>query len=175
MLKRKPKSIAPFKASTKRRPGQSLLDNLNDQINDLMGIFAVVLFAAPMLGLHLFAPQFTTLFLACAIGCGIIFIAIRFPRLIRIGKGHKAERKVGDIIQTMERQDCLGLHDLVFDNFNNDHVIISRAGVFVIESIYVGYALGRNKKLNYKNGFISLGSTAFKKSPCNKSIGLRTL
>jgi hypothetical protein len=74
----------------------------------------------------------------------IIFLAIVIFTLFKVQKarrklkslrqGRDGERAVGQFLETLTDTECRIFHDVVVDGFNIDHVMVSRRGVFAIET-----------------------------------------
>jgi len=49
-------------------------------------------------------------------------------------KGLEGEKFVGQYLENLRSQDCRVFHDLICENFNIDHIVVSPRGIFVIET-----------------------------------------
>jgi hypothetical protein len=65
----------------------------------------------------------------CAFG---FWRTVKEIKLLRLGRD--GERAVAEQLDVLKAQGAVVLHDLIGDGFNLDHVILSRQGVFVVET-----------------------------------------
>ena len=67
-----------------------------------------------------------------------IFLVIKVPRqskrLRNMQLGLAGERAVGHLLEELRAQGCVVFHDIVGNQFNIDHVVISNKGILVIET-----------------------------------------
>jgi hypothetical protein len=135
-------SRVPFKELQRRPAGEALrikLESLDDKINDA----TLGLFLFPMLminGLFALHPKdFITPVLFFVISAGSsAFFGVRLFGLLRSRAnyrlGFEGERFVGE---ELSRLIVLGFeiyHDVPFDGFNIDHVLVGPRGVFIVET-----------------------------------------
>jgi len=48
--------------------------------------------------------------------------------------GRDSEKEVGEYLEHLRRDGCIVFHDIVGDNFNLDHVILSTKGIYTVET-----------------------------------------
>jgi len=135
-------SHAPFKDLVRRPAGETLrlkLECLEEQLTELtMGLvlfpmmMALVLFA--LHPIDIFTPVFFFFFSAAS----SVFFGFRLYNVIRTKAnyqlGYEGERFVGE---ELSRLIALGFeiyHDVPFDGFNIDHVLVGPRGVFIVET-----------------------------------------
>jgi hypothetical protein len=148
---------SPIGIELLRSPGHSLKEQLEAVSNDVTWDI-VALMVLPLLILALFFAQAQLrppggmlhlapvyVFLSVAI-CGWII-----ARLVKAGSrmdalraGYDAEVAVGQELDQLMRQGAAVFHDFVADGFNVDHVVISRRGVFAVET--KGYTKPGNQR-----------------------------
>jgi hypothetical protein len=134
---------SPLKGRPLRYVGQSLDEQIDKQIND----DALPYIMAPLIGIYLAGYEwwryfknplpspfiFTTfavlLCLYCVYRLRKIHLAVKVLKL-----GRDGERCVGQYLEDLRENGYRVFHDLVGDNFNLDHVIISMKGIYVIET-----------------------------------------
>jgi nuclease-like protein len=134
---------SPLKARPLRNPGQSLDHALDTLLNDdLLVLVLLPAFLWLMAGLewlqdYLQAPRRPVLFAVAAalatLVCG--------PRILRlVGRiralklGRDGERVVGQFLERLREQGAQVFHDVPGEGFNLDHVVVSKKGVFAIET-----------------------------------------
>jgi hypothetical protein len=135
-------SRAPFKELQRRPAGETIrikLEALDDKINDeTLGLILFPLLL--ILGLPVLHPKdFITPVLFFVISAGSsAFFGVRLFKLLRSRTnyrlGFEGERFVGE---ELSRLIVLGFeiyHDVPFDGFNIDHVLVGPRGVFVVET-----------------------------------------
>ena len=64
----------------------------------------------------------------------VVYFRRKERRLLQVALGWKGERAVGDTLKELERRGYHVFHDLVFDKFNIDHVVVGPGGVFTVET-----------------------------------------
>ena len=69
-----------------------------------------------------------------------------YVELIRVAFGFQGERHVGEELNALMREGFYVFHDLPFDGFNIDHVIVGPPGVYAVET------KARRKMINESNG-----------------------
>lgn len=134
---------SPLTAPPLRNPGQSLDDEIHRLVDDkltmsLLPAFAF-LFAALLEWLRWWQqtkpnPLLYTLCALVATG----YAAYQFFRIRRqvrqLKLARDGERAVGQYLETLRAKGYRVLHDVIGENFNVDHVLIGRTGVFAVET-----------------------------------------
>jgi hypothetical protein len=171
MSKQEKKS--PLKEKPLRYPGQSL----DDQIWDKHADVAVFLFSpAGFIGLVIAEwlhkllktqsePIFPTIFtIAFLIFC--IYKVIKIKKEIELLKlGRDGEKIVAEQLEVLKKGGAAILHDIVGNNFNVDHVVISPRGIFVIETKTRSKWIGKNATIRVENQKIFVGNVEDKNDP----------
>jgi hypothetical protein len=133
----------PIREAPLRDPGQSLREDIDRAIDDEVLPWFVLSFAtAGFAGIEWIRWYFDSDFAPLLVsGIAVVVVILTAARVFairnkvkRLKLGLKGERTVGQFLQTSVIP--LGyfvLHDIPFDGFNIDHVIIGPGGVFVIE------------------------------------------
>jgi len=75
----------------------------------------------------------TALFVVSIPAAYLFFLRRRKP-LRKLKLGWQGERAVGDALKLLERRGYHVFHDLQFDRFNIDHVVVGPGGVFAVET-----------------------------------------
>ena len=135
-------SRAPFKDLQRRPAGETIrlkLENLDDRINDetmWLVIFPVLL----VFGLFTRHPKdwiTPVLFFVVSAGAAAFF-GVRLFKLLRSRAnyrlGFEGERFVGEELSRLMMLGFEIYHDVPFDGFNMDHVLVGPRGVFVVET-----------------------------------------
>jgi hypothetical protein len=157
---------SPLKDRPLRMPGQSLDEEIHNILDD--EVFSY-------LGLPIFLIGFTIynwllwyqvirlpnpiLFSVAAIGISVycFFRMIKVVKLLRsLRLGRDGERAVGQTLEALRKKGYRIFHDLVGENFNLDHVIISEHGVFSVETKTYSKPAKGGCKINYNGDGISI-------------------
>ena len=139
----KQKKRSPIKDKPLRYVGQSLDERIDKLINeDAVPYFFVGLLVVYLTGYEWWryfkepppSPKTVTFFavlvvLFCVVKIRKILKEVKFVKL-----GRDGERAVGQYLENLREKGHRIFHDLLGDNFNLDHVIISRKGIYVIET-----------------------------------------
>ncbi len=139
---RRARSKVPFPELTRRPAGESLrlkLETLDERIlTTAAGMVMVpVLLSTAVATQHPINPiLLVMLALTCLVG--VAFLGLRFWRLAKERANHQlgfdGERFVAEVINHLIAHKFEVYHDLPFDGFNIDHVLVGPQGVFVVET-----------------------------------------
>ena len=139
----KSKKKSPLKDKPLRYAGQSLDEALDDLLIDKVLIFylagCMCLIATVYEWLRFYRPMenppvvSTVVLVGMAIYC-VVKIIIHLKKIKNFKQGRDGERAVGQYLETFREMGCNVFHDILGDNFNVDHVVISDKGIFVIET-----------------------------------------
>ncbi len=141
MAKQKLKS--PLKDKPLRNPGQSLDNELSDLLNDdLMGYFITAVFAIVLALLEwhhwyfqLSPSPWTYSIIALIVSCySAVKIARGFRKAKTLKQGRDGEKAVGQYLENLREKGAKVFHDIPGNNFNLDHVVICKSGLYVIET-----------------------------------------
>lgn len=143
-LRRKSRpAFLPLKDRPLRNPGQSVDEEIDRVLNDQLLLYLLL----PVL-LWVFAsmewllkwrhvPRMPGIYAAAALGF-TLYGAVRFrglrQHLRALQLGRDGERAVGQFLERLREEGARVFHDVVGKGFNLDHVVITRQGVFVIET-----------------------------------------
>lgn len=138
---------SPIGIDLLRSPGHTLRGQLEEAMGDVSADVAVLM-VAPLLLLALFLAQGHLLGLQgvmhlapihVVLALGVVAVMVR--KLLKAGEridnlkaGYDAELAVGQELDQLMRQGAAVFHDIPADNFNIDHVVIAREGVFAVET-----------------------------------------
>jgi hypothetical protein len=140
---KKSTSKSPLREPLLRLPGQSIDDQINRLLNEKQFNYALFAFGFFLLAMGAWIQVFTHsqlnpwLLFAVAIVV-IVYCAFAFRQTAkevrRLKLGRDGERVVAEQLDVLKGQGAVVLHDLIGDGFNVDHVVLSRQGVFVVET-----------------------------------------
>ncbi len=139
----KARSKSPLKERPLRLPGQSLDEQINNILNEKLLSYGLFAFGFFLLAAVAWIQLFTRSQINPWTFSGIAVLAIGYcgfglwhtrKYLNRLRLGRDGERKVGEELDKLKRQGAIVFHDLIADDFNIDHVVLSRNGIFVLET-----------------------------------------
>lgn len=133
---------SPIKQKPLRFPGESNTDIINDRLDSLLAWVFFPAYLILMAGLEwwrYFYPRDPVPVPMTVLAIVAVMVsAIKIRKTIKEAKNYKLGRAgevaVGQLLDSLRRPSAYVLHDLIFDKFNIDHVIICRQGIFVIET-----------------------------------------
>ncbi len=159
------KKTSPLKAKPLRQPGQSVEEQIDNLLNDkilpyiLFPILAVT-FTAFEWYRSIFDPRLHPVMFSIL---AIIVILIYVPKIFKLKKqlrslalGRDGEKAVGQYLELLREEGCIVFHDIVGDNFNIDHVVISEKGIYCIETKTYSKPNIQKPTVNYKNGKLTI-------------------
>ncbi len=126
-----------------RNPGQSLEEEITKSLDEelLMYVLYPTIFVliAMMEWIHWYleSPPQPLLMSALALAAIIfsIYRIIKFRKKIKLLKqGRDGEKVVGQYLELFREQGMKVFHDIVGDNFNIDHLLVSKKGIYLIET-----------------------------------------
>ena len=141
------KRRAPFTAKFLRAPGQSLIEKL-DAINDDLVAYMAMLIAMPILFYAFYISDLYFQRRPLSLNLALTYIVIGFlfvggltfkmVRLINLRRktrlGYEGEVATGQELNRLMLHGYHVYHDFVADNFNIDHIVVGKAGVFAVET-----------------------------------------
>lgn len=133
---------SPLKDTPLRYAGQSLDSEIERVRWDIAGYAALAFFLVTVAILewwHLYKnlppqPAVAMVLAVAAIGYSYLRISRLRKRLPRLELARDGERIVAESLDDLRGQGCAIFHDVVAKDFNIDHVIVSRSGVFAVET-----------------------------------------
>jgi hypothetical protein len=134
---------SPIKDKPLRYVGQSLDEQIDKLINDGAIYYLVTAFLVVWLAGYEWwryfknpppSPKSMT-FLAIIISSFCIYKIWKIIKKVKkLRLGREGERAVGQYLECLREKGHRIFHDIIGDNFNLDHVIISKKGIFVVET-----------------------------------------
>src|ERR1700738_5137462 len=129
--------------ASRRTAGQSLRDTKDRLLDNVLipcvfgpAILWMIFLTQLVYSVSKRSPQ-PTLWLTLALIATIIS-ALKFRSLrslfVRLNRGECAERCVSDVLEDLREFGFRPVHDLQFDGFNIDHVVVGPSGIYAIET-----------------------------------------
>lgn len=148
---------SPLTGRPLRNPGQSIdeeIDKLldNEAINYIVASAFFITFAfIEWLRWYNNSPYtpllYTIVALAITVFSTVKLIKIK-KKITNLKLGRDGERVVGQYLELLRENGCKIFHDIIGEEFNIDHVIVSNYGIFTIET--KTYSKPKNRKPNIK-------------------------
>jgi hypothetical protein len=165
---------SPIKDKPLRYAGESLDKEIDELMSEEVGAFLAVAFCfiaiaayewwksyfnvPPMPKVMTFVAVFAVLF--------IIFKITKLRKQVKaIRLGRDGERIVGEYLDGLREDGHRVFHDLLGDNFNLDHVIVSTKGIFVIETKTYSKPVKGDAKIQYDGEKIIVAGRNATKDP----------
>lgn len=171
-MNKKRKTKSPLKDKPLRNPGQSIDEKISKLIDDE----AIYWLAAIMLSIANaalewwrwytnapFAPKSFTLLAFIVTIVGIRKLVKIRQRLKHLRLGRDGEKAVGQYLDLMREKGYKVFHDIVGDQFNIDHVIIGKKGVFTIETKTYSKPVKQNPIVKFDGSTLTVNG--FKPNP----------
>jgi hypothetical protein len=134
---------SPIKDKTLRHPGQSLDEKLDKLINqdgtEYYFLAAILLIWTGYEWWQYYSnsppnPIPITLIALAVVPYSIYKLFKIYKEIRSIKLGREGERAVGQFLERLRADGCVVFHDIIGDNFNLDHVIVSKKGIYTIET-----------------------------------------
>ncbi len=138
-----PASHSPLKEKPLRIPGQSLDEEINRVENDEVGTYAGIAVIALALDLYVWFLTVTHSSLhplGVTIVCAAYFIYSMYrirkakAKIANLKLGRDGERIVAESLDTLREEGAVIFHDILSDEFNIDHTVLARQGIYVVET-----------------------------------------
>ena len=175
---------SPLKSKALRYAGKSLDERIDKLINDdalpylLMSIFLILMAAYEWWRFYANnpppAPKFVT-------SIAILVVVFSFYKIRKISKeikniklGREGERAVGEYLDLLREKGYKIFHDIIGENFNIDHVIISTKGIFSIETKTFSKPNNNDAKIRFDGKNITVEGLNIKKNPITQASASST-
>jgi Nuclease-related domain len=159
------KKTSPLKAKPLRQPGQSVQEELDKILDDKLlpyvigSCFFVTIALQQWLAYLNPTPPRPILYTVFAISaiCLTVHIFYRNINKIRnLKQGRDGEKAVGQFLELLREEGCIVFHDIVGDNFNIDHVVISEKGIYCIETKTYSIPTTGNPKIHFNGDTLKI-------------------
>lgn len=134
---------SPLKEPPLRVPGQSIQLEIDRLLIDELFTFGAIIFFALVWPVYewirwltgpLLSPWLVTVLAACGLTYSILRLARAWRRLDALKLGRDGERAVAEELDKLRSTGAVVFHDILAQGFNIDHVVLSRQGVYAIET-----------------------------------------
>lgn len=179
-MKTKPEKRSPLKDKPLRYAGQSLDEQIEDKVFDLvywvlMPTVAIVL--AIVDWFRFFNPQpaqplpitVATIILT-AVGVNKIFKGKK--EVDRLKMARDGEKLVAEGLQEMIKQGATVLNDIQSNKFNVDHVVVSKNGIYLIETKTFSKPAKKDAKISFDNEHVFADGFLIDRNPIQQAKAL---
>jgi len=134
---------SPLKEKLLRTPGQSLDEEIKKIVDDqafmylLAPAFFIVLAVMEWYKWYMAAPPSPWLMTAIAFVISVVSAYKLIPlrkKIKALKQGSDGEKAVAELLNFYREAKMRVFHDIVGDNFNVDHVVVSTRGIFLVET-----------------------------------------
>ena len=177
----KPKKRSPLRDKPLRYAGQSLDDLIQDKRSDiaswiLAAVVYFVLTATAWFGYKNPSPR-TLLVMTGAFGAFAIVTAVwavykvivGYRDIARLRLGRDGEKLVAEGLQDLIADGAAILNDIQAKGFNLDHVVISRHGVFLIETKTYSKPVGQQSEVRFDEENVYIGGRRVDRNPLKQA------
>lgn len=134
---------SPLKAKPLRNAGQSLDEEIEKSISERLGMyaFAIVMFSYLIImeWYRWYMQSFPSPIIMTIVALPFIIYAIyklikEKKKIELLKQGRDGEKAVGQYLESFREEGMKVHHDIIGDDFNIDHILISTKGVYLIET-----------------------------------------
>lgn len=174
---------SPIKDNPLRYPGQSLDEEIQKKLeNDalpylLISVFSIVLAAMEWWRWYKEIPYTPVVYTVFAILI-VLYSAFKLFKIIkstrRLALGRDGEKAVGQYIDKLREKGYSVFHDIIGAGFNIDHVIISKYGVFALETKTYSKPVKGEANINYSGNKILINGYEPERDPIIQAKAIST-
>lgn len=180
-MKVKTQKQSPLKDKPLRYAGQSLQEQIEDKVLDIVYWFMVPLVSlllAVVDWVRFLNPQpitrpilitFVTIVL---LGWGIYKILTEKKEIDRLKMARDGEKLVAEGLQEMIKQGATVLNDIQSDKFNIDHVVVSKHGIYLIETKTFSKPAKKDAKISFDNENVFADGFLIDRNPIQQAKAL---
>lgn len=159
------KTKSPLKAKPLRNPGQSLDEEIEKLINEDAGSYIFVTISIIIFTVYEwirwyckseYHPLVATFIMVITICISIYNLKKIRKRLKLLRLGRDGEKAVGQFLELMRERGYKVFHDFIGDNFNIDHVIVCKYGIFTVETKTFSKPLKGKPRIQYNGKRITV-------------------
>jgi|SRR5687768_2196757 hypothetical protein len=175
-MKAKTEKRSPLKDKPLRYAGQYLDEQIEDKRSELLYwvlVPSIIIFFAIRDWFRFFNPPpahpiYITIVAIPVLTWGINKIIQGKREIERLRMARDGEKLVAEELQEMIKQGATVLNDIQGDNFNIDHVVISKHGIFLIETKTYSKPVKKEPKITYDNENVYLHGKSMDRNPINQ-------
>jgi len=177
---KKATSRSPLREPLLRLPGQSIDEQMDRLFNEKLlnyGLFAFAFFLLVLISWiqALNQSQLNPWLMSIVAVPVIAYCGFRFWRstkeIKRLRLGRDGERAVAEQLDVLKQQGAIVFHDLIGDGFNLDHVVLSRRGIFVVETKTYNKPAKRSSSVTFDGKTLLVGGFEPERNPITQAQG----
>jgi len=181
-MKHKQEKRSPLKDKPLRLPGQSVTEMIDDKFTDILSyIFYITGFLVIIANdwiRFLFPPEkpVSPMLATIVVAALSIYFSIKIYKtkkeidLLRMGRD--GEKIVAEELQVLIKNGSTVIHDIVGDKFNIDHVVISKHGLFVLETKTYSKPIKQETKITFDDKDIYVDGYKVEREPIKQAKSL---
>jgi hypothetical protein len=171
---------SPLKAKPLRYPGQSIDDEIQNKLEDfflyfmvITGFFMLIIFEWQQWFDKKPDDPVRITIICVLIICFYVYKVARTRRnIVRLKMARDGEKVVGQYLDDLQRSGARVLHDIIGENFNIDHVIIARQGLFVVDTKTYSKPIKGQAKIHIENNRVYANGMEIERNPIEQSKAL---
>jgi hypothetical protein len=141
--RKSPATRSPIRRKPLRNPGESLQLEMESLFDTKVLPYVIATIMAVLFAVYEWLRWFTNTpprpipitILALGVISYSVYRVVTVRKQFRtLNQGLEGEKSVGQQLEELRIQGCRIFHDIIGDNFNIDHVVVSTKGIFVIET-----------------------------------------
>jgi len=179
-MKSKPEKKSPLKDKPLRYAGQSLNEQIEYKISEVLYWILVpctITFFAIRDWFRFFNPPpahpiYITIMAVFVLAVGISKIIKEKKEINRLRMARDGERLVAEGLQEMIKQGATVLNDIQGDKFNIDHVIVSKHGIYLIETKTFSKPAEKEAKISFDNEHVFADGFLIDRNPIQQAKAL---
>ncbi len=180
-MKSKPEKRSPLKDKPLRYAGQSLQEQIEDKALDLVYWFlvpSVSLILAIADWVRFLNPQpaarpiLVTVVTVILLGWGIYKMFTAKREIDRLKMARDGEKLVAEGLQEMIKQGATVLNDIQGEKFNIDHVVVSKNGIYLIETKTFSKPIKKEAKISFDNEKVFADGFLIDRNPIQQAKAL---
>jgi len=184
-MKTKPEKRSPLKERPLRMPGQSIDDQIDNQQDDIVTFimyptFFIALIVSkwvdaitPKSSNSITVPSFISwlIFLGFLAYCTYRVFKAR-KTITRLKMARDGERIVAEELQVLIKDGATVINDVLADNFNIDHVVVSKHGIYLIETKTFSRPVKKEAKISFDNEQVYADGFLIDRNPIQQAKAL---
>jgi len=179
-MKTKPEKRSPLKDKPLRYAGQSVDEQIEDKVLNLLQWYLIsgfAIFIAISEWVRFFHPSAPhpisdTVIAAVLTGFSAYKIFMGMKEISRLKMARDGEKLVAEGLQEMIKQGATVLNDIQADKFNIDHVIVSKNGIYLIETKTFSKPAKKDAKISFDNEHVFADGFLIDRNPIQQAKAL---
>lgn len=180
-MKEKNKKRSPLRDRPLRYAGQSIDEKIEDILLDVLYWFLIPSITIILVigdWIRFFNPQppdrpILITIIAVVFICVSIFKVFRGVKEVnRLKMARDGEKLVAEELQTLLRDGTTVFHDIVSDKFNIDHVVVSKHGIYLIETKTYSKPVKKDSVISFDENHVYVNGQIVEREPIKQAKNL---